>query len=288
MNVDDHWVPLGAVPPSELEAARLELHSAARAVGMVGKQLLEPAADHSHGSLEWVEELGALAGRPLRDGWRAALRVASQELLVLSGAGEVSDRLDLRTQTVATASAWVHDRLLRRSEVARESEWAPVAPTALPDAPAGLADTFGPASAAHAELARWFGNVNGVLSHFAGREPGASPVRGWPHHFDLATLITFDANAEPEETRSVGLGLSPGDGSIGEPYLYVLPWPPPEPSALPPLESVGEWVTEGWVGGALAGSDIVAVGGGDDQATAAVLFFESGLARSKELLGITA
>jgi hypothetical protein len=287
VSVINDWVRLGAVAPSELEAARLELHWAVQAVGMVGKQLLEPAPDHSHGSLEWLDEVAALAGQPLPDGSRVALRPASQELLVLKGVDEVSDRLELRSHTFEAAAAWVHDRLLKRSEVVREADWAPLAPAGLPDAPVGHGAPFSRATSAHEELARWFGNMNGALRLFADREPEASQVRGWPHHFDLATLISLDAEAQPEEARSVSLGLSPGDGSIAEPYLYVLPWPAPDPGTLPPLEGGGSWVTEGWVGAALAGSDLVASGDAAEQAAAAMAFFESGLARSRELLGVT-
>ncbi len=287
MSVGNRWVPLGAVSPSKLEAARLDLHWAAQAVGMVGKQLLEPVPDHSHGSLEWLDELSALAGRSLADGCRVALRVASQELLVLGGSAEVSDRLELRSHTVSAASAWVHDRLLQRSEVAREADWVPVTPSGLPDASVGRGAPFGPAGAAHVELARWFGNANSALRRFADREPGASPVRGWPHHFDLATLITLDRDAVPEEARSVSLGLSPGDASIGEPYLYTLPWPAPDPASLPPLDAGGAWVTDGWVGAALTGSELVGSSDAAEQAATAIAFFESGLAGSKRLLGIT-
>jgi hypothetical protein len=281
------WVRLGAVPPSDLEAARLDLHWSVQSVGMVGKQLLEPAADHSHGSLEWLDEITALAGQPLADGSRVALQVASQELLVLSGAAEVSDRLELRSHTLKAAAAWVHDRLLERSEVARETRWEPLAPVGLPDASVGRGAPFGPAGAAHEELARWFGNGNRALRYLADREPGASPVRGWPHHFDLSTLISLDADEPPEEARSVGLGLSPGDGSITEPYLYVLPWPAPDAGSLPLLQGGGSWVTDGWIGAALVGSDLVGLGGAAEQAAATVAFFESGLAGSKALLDIT-
>lgn len=285
MSVVNKWATLGAVSPKKLESARLESHWAVQPVGMVGKQLLEAVPDHSHGSLEWLDGLGALAGQPLQDGWRVALRVASQELLVVDGPTEVSDSLELRSHTLAAASAWVHDRLLQRSEMARGAEWRPVPPTDLPESPIGEGAPFGPAGAAHVELARWFGNVNGALRRVADREPAASPVRGWPHHFDLATLIVFDPDIEAEKARSVGLGLSPGDGAIAEPYLYALPWPAPNPDALPTLTS-GRWVTGGWVGAALVGSDLVAAGDASGQAAAAAEFFDASLGALRELLDV--
>ena len=43
-------------------------------------------------------------------------------------------------------------------------------------------------------------------------------ARVWPEHFDAA----LDVAARPDVR--VNLGGSPGDSSIGEPYLYVGPW----------------------------------------------------------------
>jgi hypothetical protein len=45
-------------------------------------------------------------------------------------------------------------------------------------------------------------------------DPDATPVL-WPEHFDVG--IALD---------EVNYGVSPGDGTIGEPYAYVGPWKP--------------------------------------------------------------
>ena len=47
--------------------------------------------------------------------------------------------------------------------------------------------------------------------------PGHVPVL-WPEHFDLA--VTLD-------DERVNLGVSPGDSTLPEPYMYVGPWDPP-------------------------------------------------------------
>src|SRR5262245_60482405 len=56
--------------------------------------------------------------------------------------------------------------------------------------PAGLTDAL-------AELAAWFGNaglsLGSIQRQMIGRKFAASPVRCWPHHFDLATLTTLPA-----------------------------------------------------------------------------------------------
>jgi hypothetical protein len=93
------------------------------------------------------------------------------------------------------------------------------------------------------ELAKWYGNA------FLCLNSRGSPVRCWPHHFDIATQI---GSAD----RSIGVGMSPGDGSYPQPYFYVSPSPYPDVSTLSPLGS-GSWHTQGWVGAVLTGEEIL-------------------------------
>src|SRR6516225_4398905 len=89
-----------------------------------------------------------------------------------------------------------------------------------------------------------FGNAALLLGpiqrQMIGRKLAASPLRCWPHHFDLATLTTLTAR-NPDATRYVGAGLSPGDEYYDEPYFYVSVYPEPDPAALPNLPTLGHW-----------------------------------------------
>ena len=82
-------------------------------------------------------------------------------------------------------------------------------------------------SEASKELARWFDASSETLEALrallaaSSRPPGA--LRCWPHHFDLAMLVPLDAGGG-EAARSVGIGVSPGDAHLPEPYAYVGPW----------------------------------------------------------------
>jgi hypothetical protein len=82
-----------------------------------------------------------------------------------------------------------------------------------------------------------------------------SPVRCWPHHFDIATLVSIPGGA-PGEVRTIGVGLSPGDGSYAEPYFYVTPWPAPDGPTLPELPAGAAWHRAGWFGAVLTGTAI--------------------------------
>jgi hypothetical protein len=64
----------------------------------------------------------------------------------------------------------------------------------------------------------------------------------------MAILITLSGAGE--EAKTVGVGLSPGDGSYSQPYWYVTPWPYPPQDDLPAL-TAGIWHREGWIGAIL-------------------------------------
>lgn len=165
----------------------------------------------------------------------------------------------------------------------------------LPPSPIAQGAPFDrPEPASLAELASWYSSADRVLRAIAATTPGASPVRCWPHHFDLATLIRLDAPAAPKEiARSIGVGLSPGDAGIPEPYWYVTPRPYPTTKArskqpeseqpAPPSLPAGHWQTEGWTGAALLASELAATStraAGDRVAT----FLSAALAACRGLL----
>jgi hypothetical protein len=100
-----------------------------------------------------------------------------------------------------------------------------------------------------------------------------APVRVWPHHVDVGSVLPL-GGGHGEGAASIGVGLSPGDEAIAEPYFYVTPWPPPPADSLPELPAGGRWRREGWTGAVLTGSEIVAAGGGAAQAAEASTFLD--------------
>jgi len=265
------WRPLGAVSPADLAGARLELHWALQAAAAVGISRAAPAADWAHHSLAWSGRHGALIGARV-DGpgrpYRAGLRLARPALLLVDPDETVLDEHPLAGRTLDEAFAWLEGA----SERITGSPGRPLErpENELPDHPVARGGRFGPGCPAHAELARWYGDLAGTLKRLrSGRK--ASPVRLWSHHFDLDTVLDLGSG----HTR--GLGFSPGDEGIAEPYLYVLPDPAPEPEALPALEAPFAWSTEGWVGVVLRGSRL-AEATAAEQPRLAERFFASALA----------
>jgi len=107
-------------------------------------------------------------------------------------------------------------------------------------------------------------------------------VQCWPHHFDIATLIEVDAARAGRAARTVGVGLSPGDASIDEPYCYVNHWPTTARNVLPAL-AAGEWFREGWAGAVLRGGSLVAAGDAAAQEGLLRAFLASAVPASRAL-----
>jgi len=151
-------------------------------------------------------------------------------------------------------------------------------------------DTAGNAEAL-AELARWFAAAAEILEGFADRrgeislEPsslGPSPVRCWPHHFDIATLLVLE-EGDPETARSVGVGLSPGGEAYRQPYFYINPWPHLATDDLPELPAPGHWHRQGFVGAIATGDEVLGLA---DRRAGLVAFVEGAFAASIARLGL--
>ena len=276
------WRPLGAVAPTALVGARGQLHHAAQVANAAAISLLPPAPDDSHTSFVWSAALGALVAReiPAPRPFRVALQLESLALLVLDVDDAPLARFPLDGHGRDDAVAWIRAWTARargdgeRVTMRRHFE----IPGAAPDASHPWRSGDG---AALGELAAWYGNADALLRAFAASEPNAGAVRCWPHHFDIATLVEEGADAAGVR-HTTGVGLSPGDDSYAEPYVYVGPYPYPNADAAPAL-GAGRWHREGWFGAVLTGTEIVAAGGPDAQARVATTFVADAVAAVRAL-----
>jgi hypothetical protein len=101
---------------------------------------------------------------------------------------------------------------------------------------------FAPDSADLQRLASLYATANCELKRIG-------EVRCWPHHFDIATLLTVGAG------RTIGIGLSPGDELYEDPYWYVSPYPYPEDRDNTPALPSGFWNQQPWFGAVLMADD---------------------------------
>lgn len=256
---DDTWTTIGAVPPAELVDATLELHWAAQIVAASGQTFAEPRSDDSHRAMTWDRALRALVGSAFEGPYpfRLSLRPEDLTLVLVDRRDEPLGSLPLSGVTLDQAHDWLALGLATYMGVAPPPIQRPEY-----DMPEHAVGAGAPFSATSGDAARaltaLYGGAAELLGELISTREDASPVRCWPHHFDVATLITLEAGADGTARKTVGAGMAPMGGGYDRWYWYVSPWPYPEPSALPELGGPGAWHTEGWTGAVLTGEALVA------------------------------
>jgi hypothetical protein len=224
--------------------ARLQCHHALQVATRIARAYLPEQPDDRHTNFGW--EVDALFGHviPAPGGdFQAGLQIAHLALWI-GDARLVLDGLTLE-DAIEWAEGAVRSRGLDPAAIRKPLHFT------LPAHPVADGARF----AWHGyerqfeELASYYALASDSLDPVREKWNG-SPVRCWPHHFDIATLIDLG------EGRSVGAGMSPGDEATPDPYFYVNVWPYPKPDTLPAL-TVGRWNTEGWTGAVLQGRERV-------------------------------
>ena len=269
---------LDAIDPRSLVATRDALHHAALLVSAIGRVFGERQPGFRHAALFWDRDRSALAGWPIESG-RGAIRAA---LEFKTGAISVG----ARTVTLqgATGSEVLAQLRTAVADVGLDGERVvPRLPADLPPGPLLGDALFRIDTPAANALARWYALADGRLAETATAAGVPPPVPCWPDHFDLAVTVMVPAPAPPQ--AQVGLGFSPGDGTIPEPYFYVTPWPlAASRVADVPAPAGGRWQVEGWLGLALPASTILAPGNAAASVTA---FLERGLEMGRDLVRAT-
>ena len=241
------WSGLRDPAPGELVAAREAAHWAVQWVAKAARANLPAAPDDGHTALAWDAALGGFACA-LPEGITVSLSLSPLEL-VLTGDGETR-RLALEARRRPSAvDQWFDEALSARglqhaSQVALPYE-APERPAADPPGLEALASWYGAAAEVLEEL----------RSKYSALRPG--PVRLWPHHFDLAVLVGLDEDGG-ESSRSIGVGVSPGDAAYAQPYAYVSPYPAPKDPQLPALPPGGRWHTQDFFAAVATADDLLA------------------------------
>lgn len=260
-----------------LSDARLQLHHAAQLATAAGISYLPHQPDDSHTNLEWLEEIRALAGRviPAPQPYRVAVQPADLSLSILDADGAIVASTLLNGLTIDDAADWLRLRVAERGgdgEALTLKRHYEIPPHAV-DGGAPF-DTHNAAS--FAQLDAWYFGGNRAMERTRRSHPGATEVRCWPHHFDIATLISFSGG------RTIGVGMEPGDQYYDEPYFYVNMHPEPAAEALTAaLAGGGSWHTNDWIGAVLPGSQL-----GDGSPKEYVdAFLDSAITAATNLLG---
>ena len=277
------WRLLGRADPDRLVDARLQLHWAAQIVASVGYSFVDEMPAWAHLSLSFED--GRMISQPAsRDpSFRAALDPATLEVVLFDADGEIFDSATVNNRTLDEGYAWL-------TAAITSYLGEPVTLTRpdhdLPSHPIGARGRFALRPGKHFhEVSSWYHNAKMVIERTVADLDHASPIRCWPHHFDIASLVTLDPDMDPEIAPSIGVGLSPGDAVNDQPYFYCTPWPYLGAVELPPLASGGIWHNLGWTGALLKGEQVVEHGTTDAQLRAVEAFLCSAVEACLELLG---
>ena len=234
-----------------LTDARLQVHHAAQLATAMGISYLPRRSDDSHTNLEWLSAVGVLASHvvPGDPPFRIGVRVEDLTLCMLSGGDRLLGTIPLHGRTIDDAAAWIRERITDAN--ADASRFTLTRHYTIPHhrVDDGAAFDVGD-RASFEQLSAWFELAASTLGRVRAAHQG-SDIRCWPHHFDIATLVTIAAG------RTVGVGLEPGDVYYDEPYFYVNMSPAPGVDALTAtLGGGGFWHTREWLGAVLPGSHL--------------------------------
>jgi hypothetical protein len=275
------WRPLRGVDPRRLSEARLQAHHAVQWLARVARAYLPSQPDDGHTNLVWDTALDSFVTHPMRDGTRLCLNVANLTLSWCDSKNTLP--FPLNGHTDRQARQWLGERLsaqgLDANALDRPVPYALPAHALTQNASYDAVDSLD----ALVELAAWFANADVSLGRvqrqMTERNLVASDARCWPHHFDIAALISFPTRNG--ETGFVGAGLSPGDGYYNEPYFYVSAYPRPDPVTLPQLPALGHWHTHEFTAAVAPAHKIFA---NENQEAATDNFLKAAVDRAIEIL----
>lgn len=274
------WIQLGTVSPETLEDIRLQLHYAAMLTVAPAHSLLPHREDFSEDALAWLPEERALRSDPVQ-GLSCILKVDSGELFVSAADGSPEGFVlnGLSLSEARRRLAEIFSRRLQQPTTLRlpiEDYGEEMPPHSL-----GSGDPFHWDAGAATELGNYYANAALAIEVATAGEANRAPLRVWPHHLDMAVLVTYGA---PDKPRYVGVGYSPGDTSYPPGYFYVNPWPAPDPGrALPELPREAHWHRAGWTGAVLESAALTRA---NDQETCLRDFQKAAIELQKRMLDV--
>ena len=252
------WREIDGVDRGTLREARLQAHFALQWLARAARAYATPAPNDHHTNLGWNDAIRGFTTHTLPQGAVVGLDIA-QLMLTLWDSMSPPQSIDLQGRRDVEIREWLGRHLSANKGLDADALDRP-SPYQMPEHPIGHgapygAPGLGPALAA---LAVWYANADDVLGEtrqsIIARGIDATPVRCWPHHFDLDSLISLGSGAG---AYTVGVGFSPGDEYYDQPYLYVSRHPPPpDVASLPSLAPVGHWHTHHFTA-AVATADLI-------------------------------
>ena len=248
---------MAATDDDEFIEARLVAHTAAHLAAALARVHAKPLDDYGHVALTWNAESSTLesAEIPAPKPFRIDFSIASLAIGIVHGDSGERESFDLAGKCYKDGVDW----LVKAAESAGFNNVGELPePKDWPSDALRDGDLFPDhLESKLAELEGYYTSIATRLESISRENAGAKPVRCWPHHFDIATLILLEPDKDPEEAKSINVGMSPGDGSYAMPYWYVVPYPTNDSMSPDALTKPGFWHTDGYLG-AILNSEAVA------------------------------
>ena len=254
----DQWRIIDPISADSIFHAREQTHQAVQLVASVGRAFLPSSREDDQASLVWLSDIESLAGHWVgtKEKYRAALLLQDLSYLIIDRDSKIIATYDLPGKNQDEAFNWF--KRIFSGLGFNNGLLSLQLPYAMPIYPTSKGERFKISRPlAFKTLSDLFNNAHLVLQQIRTQYQNTSGLSCWPHHFDMAFLISLDKDQEVD--RSIGMGFSPGDQVIPEPYFYVNCWPYPELAGqeLPEISTGGKWNLDGWIGTTLRYSDLL-------------------------------
>lgn len=279
------WQLLTFPDLSDLSQAREQFHQAIQNVAAVGRSFLPPSEEDENANLEWDFSLQRIAGRWVDADikFRSSISLRKFEVYLVNEKLETISSIAMQGIRQRDVMVWLEHELSRLG--ADFSKINLTYPYTIPEYPTAKKEAFHVTNMAAAkELGKLYHNTASLLKSILATEENVSEVKCWPHHFDIAARITLLDTGDPETSRSINMGMSPGDKYYDEPYFYCSPWPYPTKNLMDISGLNAHWHQNEWVGAVLPISQLSDYNLIQDQRRTVLKFYSTTLKFLKEVL----
>ncbi|WP_422360441.1 hypothetical protein [Reichenbachiella sp.] len=283
MNKD--WQLLTFPDVSDLSQVREQFHQAIQNVAAVGRSFLPPSEDDENANLEWDFKLQRIVGRWVDNEtkFRSSISLNKFEVYLVDEHLQTISSIAMENIKQTDVMVWLEHELSKLGV-----EFSKINlnyPYSIPEYATAKGEPFHIENMAAAqELGKLYHNTAALLNSLVKGEKNASEIKCWPHHFDIAARITLLDTGDPETSRSINLGMSPGDKYYNEPYFYCSPWPYPTKNLIDLSAVKAHWHEDEWVGAVLPVSQLSSYNLIQDQRRLVMKFYNTSLKFLKEVL----
>jgi len=270
---------------ADMNQAREQCHQAIQNVAAVGRSFSVASKEDEFANLNWDFGLQRLVGHWVKGNitFRSSICIKDFEVYLVNENIKTISSISMQDITQTDVMVWLEHELSKLG--VDFSKINLTYPYEIPEYPTAKREAFHLDNLeACDELSRLYNNTSLVLTELFKKEKNVSSIKCWPHHFDIAARVTMLDTGDPETSRSINLGMSPGDKYYNEPYFYVSPIPYPTENLLDLSKYHGHWHQNDWVGAVLPYSRLSGLELIQDQKSAIKKFISTAYSFLKETM----